>query len=317
LSRSLLQQDRTKGESVLNQTMTIAEYIGEQVAKVEDALKQSIPSEWQIPPTLRAAITYSLLAGGKRMRPIFVLAAAQSLDGDEQAALTVACAVEMIHTYSLIHDDLPAMDNDDFRRGKLTNHKVYGEAMALLAGDALLTHAFYTLVQVHRSSQIPAHQVLAIIEELSVLSGAKGMVGGQAADMIAEQGITDQTNLDFIHTHKTGDLMVCSLKAGGRIGNATEQQLQALAQFGYNIGLAFQIQDDILDLTADEHKLGKPLKSDEKLKKVTYPYFIGLDASLAKVRQLTEHAQQVIRSANFPNPERLLQLADYLMRRDH
>ncbi|MFB6362619.1 polyprenyl synthetase family protein [Paenibacillus elgii] len=284
---------------------------------IERELQQSIPSSWAIPAPLRESMMYSLMAGGKRLRPILVLAAAEALGGSPEAAVPAALAVEMIHTYSLIHDDLPAMDNDDFRRGKPTNHKVYGEAMAILAGDALLTHAFYSVVQSARKHNIPADRVIDIVEELSRLSGAPGMVGGQAADMLGEQGVTKLEELEYIHLHKTSDLVVFSLKAGGRIAGASEAQLAALERFGTCIGLAFQIQDDVLDLIGDESKLGKPVQSDVKQQKVTYPYFIGIEASIAKVGELTREAKQAILTADFPRPERLLGLADYLMKRDH
>lgn len=209
------------------------------------------------------------------------------------------------------------MDNDDFRRGKPTNHKVYGEAMAILAGDALLTHAFFSVVQSARKHNIPADRVIDIVEELSRLSGAPGMVGGQAADMLGEQGVTKLEELEYIHLHKTSDLIVFSLKAGGRIAGAAEAQLAALERFGTCLGLAFQIQDDVLDLIGDESKLGKPVQSDVKQQKVTYPYFIGIEASIAKVGELTREAKEAILAADFPQPERLLELADYLMKRDH
>ncbi|MBD0380714.1 polyprenyl synthetase family protein [Paenibacillus sedimenti] len=295
----------------------IGEYITSNTEIVESALTQSLPPAWQIPLPLRESMNYSLMAGGKRLRPILVLAAAESLGGTKEAALPVACAIEMVHTYSLIHDDLPAMDNDDYRRGKLTNHKVYGEAMAILAGDALLTHAFYSISQAHKVHGIPAERVLAITEELSAYAGARGMVGGQAADMLGEQGITKLEELEYIHSHKTSDLIVFSLRAGAHIAGASHAQLQALSQFGHAIGLAFQIQDDILDIIGDEAKLGKPVKSDEKQQKVTYPYFIGMEASEKKVRELTSQGKEALLQANLVHPERLLQLADYLMKRDH
>jgi geranylgeranyl diphosphate synthase type II len=301
----------------LNNELTIRDYIAVEAAKVEEALTKALPADWVIPTGLREAVSYSLMAGGKRLRPIFVLAAAEALGGSDTAALPIACAIEMIHTYSLIHDDLPAMDNDDYRRGKLTNHKVYGEAMAILAGDALLTHAFHAASQAYKLYGVPAEEVLSIIEELSVFAGASGMVGGQVADMQGEQGLTRLEDLEYIHTRKTSDLIVFSLRAGGRIGGANERQLNGLTRFGQCIGLAFQIQDDILDLIGDEQKLGKPIKSDEKQQKVTYPYFIGLEASENKVRQLTEEGKQALLEADLPQVERLLQLADYLMGRDH
>jgi geranylgeranyl diphosphate synthase type II len=296
---------------------TISLYIERQADMVEQQLQTVVPASWDVPSNLRESMQYSLMAGGKRLRPILVIAAAEALGGSVQAAMPVACAVEMIHTYSLIHDDLPAMDNDDFRRGKPTNHKVFGEAMAILAGDALLTHAFYEIVQAHKRHGVPAEQTLNIIEELSIYSGAKGMVGGQAADILGEQGITSLSELEYIHLHKTGALIVFALRAGGRVAGATDEQLHALQQFGYDLGLAFQIQDDILDVIGDERKLGKKVNSDEKLDKVTYPYFIGLEACMKTVGRLTEKAKEAVKQAEFRDPQRLLQLADFLMNRDH
>lgn len=286
----------------------------------EASLRQSLSAEWDIPPKLREAMHYSLEAGGKRLRPALVLAAAEAAARGESLqakALPVACAIEFIHTYSLIHDDLPAMDNDDFRRGKPTNHKVYGEAMAILAGDALLTHAFYLIAQASRKGGLTAETALAIVEDLAKLAGASGMVGGQAADMLGEQGITSIGELEYIHLHKTSDLIVFSVTAGGRIGGASPEQLERLTVYGRNIGLAFQIQDDILDLIGDEQKLGKKTNSDVQQNKVTYPFLIGLEESKAQVERLTQEAKSAILEAGFPAPERLLEIADYLVLRDH
>ncbi|GAA4845770.1 polyprenyl synthetase family protein [Paenibacillus vulneris] len=296
---------------------SIQHYLEQKTALIEAELAESLPEIWNIPDSLRESMMYSLMAGGKRLRPILVLTAVEALKGSIEEAIPVALAVEMIHTYSLIHDDLPAMDNDDYRRGKLTNHKVYGEAMAILAGDGLLTHAFYSIVQAYRAYGVPAETIVEIVEDLSRLAGAPGMVGGQAADMLGEQGITGLEQLEYIHLHKTSDLIVFSLKAGGHLGGATPKQLQALEKFGQHIGLAFQIQDDILDVIGDEEKLGKPVKSDEKQQKVTYPYFVGIEASKEKVVQLTEQGKQALIDADFPYVDRLLQLADYLIQRDH
>jgi geranylgeranyl diphosphate synthase type II len=304
-----------------NDQTPVREYIKEQAGLVEAKLLRSLPAEWAVPQLLRESMQYSLMAGGKRLRPILVLSAAEALGVREgasrEAVMDIACAIEMIHTYSLIHDDLPAMDNDDFRRGKPTNHKVYGDAMAILAGDALLTHAFFTVAQAARVHGSDPQAVLSIIEELSAYAGPRGMVGGQVADILGEQGHTGAAELDYIHTHKTGDLIVFSLKAGGRIGGANAAQLSALETYGYSIGLAFQIQDDILDLTGDEAKLGKPLHSDERQQKVTYPYLFGLEESKAKVKELTEKGKETVAAAGFANPARLLQLADYLVGREY
>lgn len=281
------------------------------------ALASVLPPQWSVPQALKEAMDYSLQAGGKRLRPLLVIAACEALGGSREAALPVASAIEMVHTYSLIHDDLPAMDNDDFRRGKPTNHKVFGEAAAILAGDALLTHAFYSVVQASRKHGVPAESVLSIVEDLAEMAGPRGMVGGQVADMEGEQGMTDLEQLQYIHLHKTGDLIIFSLLAGGRIAGASELQLEALRGFGTRIGLAFQIQDDILDLVGDESKLGKSTGSDIKQQKVTYPYFIGLEASRQEVERLTEEARRMVLDGGFQDSQRLLEIADYLMKRDH
>lgn len=285
--------------------------------QLNDSLVAAIPDNLEIPSTLREAMEYSLLACGKRLRPLLVIAAAEALGGKREPALPVAYAVEMIHTYSLIHDDLPAMDNDDFRRGKPTNHKVFGEAMAILAGDGLLTHAFHQIIQTTRKHSVPAEAALDIIEELALYAGPSGMVGGQVSDMQGEQGITSLEALQYIHQHKTGDLIVFSVKAGGRVSGASEAQLAALAKFGECIGFAFQIRDDILDLVGDEGKLGKKVQSDVKQEKVTYPYFIGLEASQAELERLTKTAIEAVSDGSIPYPERLIQLANYLTNRDH
>lgn len=303
----------------MNVGVDIREYLKQCASEVETALQASLPQEWDIPATLREAMMYSLEAGGKRIRPALVMTAAEAIHGSAQAraaARPVACAVEYIHTYSLIHDDLPAMDNDDYRRGKLTNHKVFGEAMAILAGDALLTHAFSLIPQSVRQG-VPADVALAIVEDLALLAGASGMVGGQVADMQGEQGLTTVKELEYIHLHKTSDLVVFSVKSGARIGGATKSQLEQLTLYARNIGLAFQIQDDILDLIGDESKLGKKTNSDITQQKVTYPYLVGMEESKALVDRLTEEAKTAVLSAGLSNPAILLQIADYLVQRDH
>ncbi|MGO4544305.1 polyprenyl synthetase family protein [Paenibacillus sp. 2TAB23] len=304
----------------MNERFAIKAYLSQCAELIEASLKQSLPAEWHVPARLREAMLYSLEAGGKRIRPALVLSAAEAVLGQEDsknAALPVACAVEFIHTYSLVHDDLPAMDNDDYRRGKLTNHKVFGEAMAILAGDALLTHAFHLIPQAARRGGVSAEIALAIVEDLAMLAGAPGMVGGQVADMQGEQGITSISELEYIHLHKTSDLIAFSVMAGGRIGGASEKQLELLARYGRNIGLAFQIQDDILDLIGDETKLGKKTNSDVEQNKVTYPFLIGIEESKAQVERLTQEAKSAVLEAGFAAPERLLEIADYLVGRDH
>jgi geranylgeranyl diphosphate synthase, type II len=294
-------------------------YLLGQRERVEIALQSVFAPDWPIPGKLREAMNYSLLAGGKRMRPIFVLAAAEAVANDAQAsekALPFACAVEMIHTYSLIHDDLPAMDDDDYRRGRLTNHKVFGEAMAILAGDGLLTHAFHIATQAAKRG-VPAERTLAVVEELSKYAGLPGMVGGQVDDMLGEQGQTSIEQLESIHLHKTSDLIAFSLRAGGHAAEANDAELQALGVFGRNIGLAFQIQDDILDLTGDIIKLGKSIKSDERQQKVTYPYLLGLDESRKRVAELTQEGKDTLQQAGLAKTEKLIEISDYLLARDH
>lgn len=304
----------------MSERTAISAYLSESAKLIEASLRISLPSAWDVPTRLREAMLYSLEAGGKRLRPALVLSAAEAVHGKPEArnsAIPIACAVEFIHTYSLIHDDLPAMDNDDFRRGKPTNHKIFGEAMAILAGDALLTHAFHLIPQAARQGAIPADTALAIVEDLAKFAGAPGMVGGQVADMLGEQGITSIDELEYIHLHKTSDLIVFSVTAGGRIGGATDKQLELLSRYGRNIGLAFQIQDDILDLIGDEQKLGKKTNSDVEQNKVTYPFLIGLEESKAQVERLTQEAKSAVLEAQFQAPERLLEIADYLVKRDH
>jgi geranylgeranyl diphosphate synthase type II len=294
-------------------------YLEQQRVKVETALQSVFSPDWIIPDKLREAMNYSLLAGGKRLRPILALAAAEAVAGQAEAsdrALHFSCAVEMIHTYSLVHDDLPAMDNDDYRRGRLTNHKVYGDAMAILAGDGLLTHAFHVVSEAAKSG-VPAERVLAVVRELSQYAGLQGMVGGQVLDMLGEQGTTSLEQLEAIHLHKTGDLIAFSLRSGGHAAEADDRQLEALGRFGHYVGLAFQIQDDILDLTGTEDKLGKPVKSDERQQKVTYPYLLGLEESRSRVSALTDKAAATLLEASFVKPDRLLEIAKYLLDRDH
>ncbi|UVI32299.1 polyprenyl synthetase family protein [Paenibacillus spongiae] len=303
----------------MNASTSIKEFISSSAAEVEAALRESLPAGWNIPGNLREAMMYSLEAGGKRLRPTLVLTAAEAVRDDRRAwnaAMPVACAVEMIHTYSLIHDDLPAMDNDDFRRGKPTNHKVFGEGMAILAGDGLLTHAFYAITQTARLG-VPPETALAITSDLALLAGISGMVGGQAADLLGEQGLTTIEQLEYIHLRKTSDLIVFSVTAGARVGGANPAQLEALGEFARKLGLAFQVQDDILDLTGDEVKLGKPVQSDVQQSKVTYPYLLGLEESRALVQRLTAEAKQALEKADLTRPERLLAIADYLVSRDH
>lgn len=229
---------------------------------------------------------YSLLAGGKRLRPILVIAAAEAVGGDRHAILPFAVAAELVHTYTLIHDDLPALDNDDFRRGKPTNHKVFGEAIAILAGDALLTQAFILMTHSAMMDTISEKNLLKATHEMADALGAKGMIGGQVVDLESEGKPINPETLEYIHIYKTGFLIRACVRCGAMLCQATPSQLSALSTYGAHIGLAFQIIDDILDITGDEKKLGKDIGSDLSKDKATYPALYGLEASKKKAEDL-------------------------------
>jgi geranylgeranyl diphosphate synthase type II len=295
----------------------IRRYIKEISGRVDRALQEVLPTEWAVPAKLAEAMQYSLMAGGKRLRPILLLSVVEAFGASVERAMPAACAIELVHTYSMIHDDLPAMDNDDFRRGKPTNHKVFGEAMAILAGDGLLTHAFHCLTRCCRDFGLSVERTLAIVADMADLAGPRGMVGGQAADMEGEQGVTRLDQLEAIHARKTGDLIVLAMRAGGHIAEASADQLAALELYGRKLGLAYQIQDDVLDIIGDEAKLGKRRGSDEQQHKVTYPYFLGVEQCRRKVELLTEEGKQALLDARLSDPRKLMDLADYLANRDH
>ncbi|PIQ95926.1 MAG: polyprenyl synthetase [Nitrospinae bacterium CG11_big_fil_rev_8_21_14_0_20_56_8] len=231
---------------------------------------------------------YSVLAGGKRLRPILVVAAAEAVGGDRRSILPFAVAVEFVHTYTLIHDDLPALDNDDLRRGKLTNHKIFGESVAILAGDALLTRAFYLMTHGALMDSIPAGQLLRAAHEMSDALGTAGMIGGQVVDLESEGKPIDPETLEYIHIYKTGFLIRACIRCGAILSQADPVQFAALSRFGAHIGLAFQIVDDILDIVGDQGKLGKDIGSDIDKEKATYPALYGLEESRRKSEQLIE-----------------------------
>ncbi|HEY6168957.1 MAG TPA: farnesyl diphosphate synthase [Verrucomicrobiae bacterium] len=280
---------------------------------VNRALDRLLPSERTRPATIHKAMRYSLFAGGKRMRPAICLAAAEACGGSDADALPLACAVECIHTYSLIHDDLPAMDNDDFRRGKPTNHKVYGEGIAILAGDALLTAAFEMAVKA-RGWPRYSHQDLVL--ELAHASGSLQLIAGQVADLEGERRKLSAADLRYIHERKTSALLCCSVRLGGMSANCTSGQLKALTDFGYNVGLAFQVIDDILDVTQTSEKLGKTAGKDTKAQKATYPSIVGLDESRRIAKRLTNRAFAALRPFR-GQAQALEALADFLLHREH
>lgn len=254
---------------------------------VERALQAELDRTDILDDKLRASMAYSLMAGGKRLRPILLMAAADAVGADGTKFITAACALEMIHTYSLIHDDLPAMDNDDYRRGKLTNHKAYDEGTAILAGDALLTLAFSVIL---RQQDVPAERLLRIVDEISRSAGAEGMVGGQMLDLEAENRRISMEELQRVHMGKTGALFRAALRSGAILAGASEQQLAALTAYADHFGLAFQITDDILDVVGTAEDIGKPVGSDEKNHKSTYVTLTSLDEAQSLARQTVESA---------------------------
>jgi geranylgeranyl diphosphate synthase type II len=255
---------------------------------------------------------YSLFAGGKRMRPALCLAAAAACGGSEADAMPLACAVECIHTYSLVHDDLPAMDNDDYRRGKLTNHKVFGEGIAVLAGDALLTQAFEIAAKCKGWARYSHQQ---IILEVAHAAGSLQLIAGQVADLEGEGKKTSEEQLRYIHERKTSALLCCSVRLGGMSANCTPAQLKALTNFGYHVGLAFQVIDDILDVTQTSEQLGKTAGKDTKAQKATYPSIVGLEKSREIAEQLTKRAFAALET--FKGKARALEaLAEFLLKRD-
>jgi len=263
-------------------------YLEDRQNIVEEALQRYLPEDG-FPSDIYKAVHYSVFNGGKRIRPILCLAAAEAVGGDLVPAIPVACALELIHSYSLIHDDLPSMDNDDFRRGKPTCHKVFGESMAILAGDALLTEAFVLLSRAEKV-MLSAERRLAIIQEIANAAGINGMVGGQALDVISEKTGADETILQDIHRRKTGALIVAAVKSGAVMFNAGKDKIQALTEYGMHVGLAFQIADDILNVEGDSRLMGKGTGSDAARNKMTYPSLMGLQQAKEKLNQHVEAA---------------------------
>jgi geranylgeranyl diphosphate synthase type II len=298
MAEAALLEDALAGQRLL---------INRQLAEYIDRLGSDCPDR------LREAMAYSLLAGGKRLRPLLTLLACEAAGGNPQAALPAACAVEMIHTYSLIHDDLPAMDDDSLRRGRPTCHIQFGEAIAILAGDALLTLAFEVLARDVHPPQVAA----ACCADLAAAAGATGMVAGQTADFEAEgTGVAGIEQLQAIHLRKTGRLLRSALTMGGRIAGASPEALTSLAQYGDKVGLAFQIADDLLDIVGEQEKMGKGVRKDANLGKLTYPFLLGMQESRKRARLLIDeacHALAVFGEAS----QRLEALAHFVLERDH
>jgi geranylgeranyl diphosphate synthase, type II len=294
-------------------SFNLAAYMAERARAVDEALGRFLPAESAPPETLHRAMRYSVFAGGKRLRPVLVFAGAETVGGRPDDVMPTACAVEMIHTYSLIHDDLPAMDNDDFRRGAPTNHKVFGEALAILAGDALLTLAFRLL-----ADNVPAaangSRLRDVLVEIADAAGSPGMVGGQVADIECEGKPADAEIVDYIHTHKTAALIRASIRAGAILSGAPPAQLDALGVVGGALGLAFQIMDDILDVTATTAELGKTAGKDQAQQKATYPAVHGIEASRRRAQALVAEAHAALAPFG-PRSHPLRELGTFMIER--
>lgn len=294
--------------------MDIKTYLTRKKDVVDKTLEKLVPNAKTFPPTVHEAMRYSLFAGGKRVRPILAIAAAEALGAKTQELLPIAASLELIHTYSLIHDDLPAMDNDDFRRGRPTCHKVYGEAIAILAGDGLLNMAFEVLSDARRLKTVSASRMLMIIKEIGTASGVYGMVGGQVVDIQSEGKEIDFPMLEYIHTHKTGALIRSSIRTGALYAKAGKRQFTALTHYGELVGLAFQIADDILDITGKQEEIGKDVGSDLKKGKKTFPSFYGLEESRRRAVEVVDRALTSLQGFG-RSADPLRELAKYIINR--
>ena len=292
--------------------MDFKEELKEKVKIVDEYMDKFLPPEDRYPDIISRAMRYSVFAGGKRLRPIMVMEACRAFGGDTEKVMPFACAIEMIHTYSLIHDDLPALDNDDYRRGRLTSHKMFGEDMAILAGDALLHHAFETMAEacVELNDIKYTRAMLAIAQG----AGVNGMVAGQVVDVISEGKEIDKATLDYIHKNKTAAMIIGALKAGAEAGGACGDDIKKMERVGELVGVAFQIQDDILDVTSTFEELGKPINSDEKNHKVTYATMFGIEKASRIVEEMSGEALDILKGMG-EKMDFLSRLTEYLIRR--
>lgn len=289
----------------------LKKYCEEKLALIEKELKNIAPVDHAYFKPLNEAMNYSLMAGGKRLRPILLMAAAEAVGGKGEDYVKTGCAIEMIHTYSLIHDDLPAMDNDDYRRGKLTNHKVYGEGMAILAGDALLTMAFEVIC---RQEGAEAERILAVVREMSAAAGADGMVGGQAIDLLSENKTIGYETLEKMHRGKTGALFKAAIRSGAILAGASPEKLAALTVYADKFGLAFQITDDILDVVGTQEEIGKPVGSDERNHKSTYVSLFSPETAQEMASKAAQDALDALDGFG-PEAEFLREIVRYLLSR--
>ncbi len=293
--------------------MNLEPYLKSRQKRIDRALERYLPKEKTRPPTIHKAMRYSLFAGGKRLRPILCLAAAETCGGKIDNALPLACALECIHTYSLVHDDLPSMDNDDFRRGRPTCHKVFGDGIAVLAGDALLTIAFEIVSRVKFS---PRYNLSILLREIAIAAGSRKLIAGQVADLEAEGRSIDMMGLRYIHENKTAAILTTSVRLGAMSAGANPKDLDAITKFGRALGIAFQIIDDTLDVTQTSEKLGKSAGKDAAAKKATYPAVIGLKKSRLEAKRLTRRAHNAL-SIFDGKAEALHALANYLLEREY
>ena len=293
--------------------MNLRSYLQSRQRIIDRALDRYLPKDNVRPATIHKAMRYSLFAGGKRLRPILTLAAAEACGGKIAKALPLACAMECIHTYSLVHDDLPSMDNDDFRRGRPTCHKVFGDGIAVLAGDALLTIAFEI---VSRAKPTSRYNISILLREIAVAAGSQKLIAGQVADLEAEGQPIDRSGLRYIHEHKTAAILTTSVRGGAMSANANSKQLNAITRFGRALGLAFQVIDDILDVTQTSEKLGKSAGKDIAAQKATYPALIGLDKSRVEAKRLTKQAHDALKIFG-KKAGPLHALATYLLEREY
>jgi geranylgeranyl diphosphate synthase type II len=294
--------------------VNLKDYLVTRQKLIDRALDRYLPKANTKPVTLHRAMRYSLFAGGKRLRPILCLAAAEACRGKMDDALPLACALECIHTYSLVHDDLPSMDNDDFRRGRPTCHKMFGEGIAVLAGDALLTIAFE---MVSRAKPKRRYDISALLREIAVAAGSQKLIAGQVADLEAEGKNVTRRELQFIHENKTAAMLTSSVRLGAMSANADSRKLAAITSFGQRLGLAFQIIDDILDVTQTSEVLGKSAGKDVAARKATYPAVVGLERSRAEAKRLTREARNALSVFTARDAEALHSLANYLVEREY
>ena len=297
-----------------SRTVNLKAYLVTRQKLIDRALNTYLPKANKKPTTLHQAMRYSLFAGGKRLRPILCVAAAEACRGKIDDAVPLACAIECIHTYSLVHDDLPSMDNDDFRRGRPTCHKVFGEGIAVLAGDALLTIAFEI---VSRAKARSRYDMSTLLREIAVAAGSQKLIAGQVADLEAEGKKVKRRELRFIHENKTAAILQSSVRLGAMSANADARKLAAITQFGQRLGLAFQVIDDILDVTQTSEILGKSAGKDQAAKKATYPAVIGLQESRVEARRLTRDAHKALSIFSNRDAETLHALANYLLEREY